>query len=275
MKKFNLVIVGLAAIFCLGLTLTSEMTFAATTVPSDNITTICNTNPDSSVCKDWKKNAEQEVTNSTQDIINLLLYAIGIIAVVVIIISGIRFVSSRGDSNAVSKARTTLIYSVVGLVVATMAFAIVNFVFFRLSDSGGGTGGGSSKITYTKTAGDADNPTKTNIVKIGELDFIVDEDLPSDYIRYLQDMDTKKCYMNGGPSFEECDKLMPYIDSNGDVKMGAKESCEAAGLTYSAGMTCIDPKPTDARSCLAIAGALWYYTDGKVYTGWYCGMALP
>ena len=41
---------------------------------------------------------------------------------------GISFATSQGDSGKVAKARNTILYGVVGLVVALLAFAIVNFV---------------------------------------------------------------------------------------------------------------------------------------------------
>ncbi len=67
-----------------------------------------------------------------KSIINILLFVIGIIAVLMIIIGGIRYVVSGGDSNAVTGAKNTILYSIVGLVVALMAFAIVNFVLNSL-----------------------------------------------------------------------------------------------------------------------------------------------
>jgi multisubunit Na+/H+ antiporter MnhB subunit len=153
MKRLSLLVASLAAILGLGFALASPIAFAATTVPRGNINEICSSNPNSSVCKDWaaSNNPETQVTSTTQNIINLMLYAIGIIAVLLIIISSMRFVSSRGDSNAVSKARTALIYSVVGLVVAVTAFAIVNFVIFRLSEGNSGGGGGGTTPTTPTT----------------------------------------------------------------------------------------------------------------------------
>lgn len=65
-------------------------------------------------------------------VINLLLTIIGIIAVIMIIIGGIRYTTSGGDSGQVNSARDTIIYSVVGLVIAIMAFAIVNWVLVKL-----------------------------------------------------------------------------------------------------------------------------------------------
>ena len=61
-------------------------------------------------------------------IVNILLYILGAIAVVMIVIGGIRYTTSNGESSSIKSAKDTILYSVIGLVVAIMAFAIVNFV---------------------------------------------------------------------------------------------------------------------------------------------------
>jgi len=63
-----------------------------------------------------------------RNIINILLYLIGAIAVIMIIIGGIRYTTSNGDASNTKSAKDTILYAVVGLVVAILAFAIVNFV---------------------------------------------------------------------------------------------------------------------------------------------------
>lgn len=65
-------------------------------------------------------------------IINVFSLVVGIIAVIMIIIGGIRFVLSGGDSNNVSAARNTIIYAIVGLVVVALAQVIVHFVLNRV-----------------------------------------------------------------------------------------------------------------------------------------------
>lgn len=67
-------------------------------------------------------------TNLLERIINVLLFLIGAIAVIMIIIGGIRYVTSNGDQAQVTGAKNTILYAVVGVVVAIMAYAIVNFV---------------------------------------------------------------------------------------------------------------------------------------------------
>ena len=65
-------------------------------------------------------------------VVNILLWAVGILSVIMIIFSGFRYITSAGDASKTKSARSTLIYSVVGLIVAIMAWAIVNMVINRL-----------------------------------------------------------------------------------------------------------------------------------------------
>ncbi len=67
-------------------------------------------------------------TNVVANIMKVALGALGGISVLMIVIGGIRFVTSNGDPSAVSSAKKTVLYSVIGLVVAIMAAAIVYMV---------------------------------------------------------------------------------------------------------------------------------------------------
>ena len=57
-----------------------------------------------------------------------MLGVLGLLAVVVIIYGGFMYTTSAGDSSKIKKAKDTIMYGVIGLVIALLAFAIVNFV---------------------------------------------------------------------------------------------------------------------------------------------------
>jgi len=61
-------------------------------------------------------------------VVNILLFILGAIAVIMIVVGGIRYTTSNGDSGQTKSAKDTILYAVVGLVVAMLAYAIVNFV---------------------------------------------------------------------------------------------------------------------------------------------------
>lgn len=91
---------------------------------SNQIWKSCSSNPNSAVCRSTGDNA----TNTIKNIINVLLYGLGIVAVIAIIIGGFVYVTSNGDAAKIKKAKDIILYAVIGLVVALLAFAIVNFV---------------------------------------------------------------------------------------------------------------------------------------------------
>ena len=62
------------------------------------------------------------------NIINILLFVVGAVSVIMIIVGGIMYATSAGDSGQVTKAKNTLMYAVIGLVISFLAFAVVQFV---------------------------------------------------------------------------------------------------------------------------------------------------
>jgi uncharacterized membrane protein len=74
-------------------------------------------------------------------ITNVLLFIVGAIAVIMIVIGGLRYVTSGGNQNAVTAAKNTILYAIIGIIVAILAYAVINFVLGSLLP---GNGGGTS-----------------------------------------------------------------------------------------------------------------------------------
>lgn len=74
------------------------------------------------------EDANDNLMSTITQIINVIVGMVGIIAVIVIVVGGIFFTTSQGDSAKVTKAKNAVLYGIVGLIVALLAFAIVNFV---------------------------------------------------------------------------------------------------------------------------------------------------
>ena len=77
-------------------------------------------------------------------VVNVMLFIVGILAVIMIIFSGIRYITAHGDKGQVESAKNTLIYSIVGLVVAIIAYAIVSWVTGLFSSGSSAAGSGAS-----------------------------------------------------------------------------------------------------------------------------------
>ena len=65
-------------------------------------------------------------------IVNLLSVIVGVVAVIMIIVGGFRYIASGGASDKVSGAKNTLIYAIVGLIIVALAQFIVHFVLSNI-----------------------------------------------------------------------------------------------------------------------------------------------
>jgi len=79
-------------------------------------------------------------TGVFKQITNVVLYIVGVIAVIMLIIGGVKYVISGGDAKKVTDAKNTVLYAIIGLIIAFLAFAIVNFVITSLPSSSANNG---------------------------------------------------------------------------------------------------------------------------------------
>lgn len=117
MKKIKLMLVGWMAL--VGLLLVPAVSVGAV-----NPFQPCDGNTDSAVCA----SQSDDLPTFIKTIVNTLLIILGAVSVIIIVSSGIRYVTSHGDPGSVKNAKDTLMYAVIGLIVAISAYAIVNFV---------------------------------------------------------------------------------------------------------------------------------------------------
>lgn len=107
-------------------------------VPLVATTTVGAQTPKDEICKginngrDCTTSGNNNLGAFIRRVINIILYVVGAIAVLMIVIGGLRYVISGGDSSQTKAAKDTVLYAVIGLVVAVMAYAIVNFVVVNL-----------------------------------------------------------------------------------------------------------------------------------------------
>lgn len=95
----------------------------------DPLAGVCTDNSTSEVCGSKDESAGTLIAN----VVSTLLFIVGALSVVMIIFSGILYVTSSGDAGKVARAKNTLTYSIVGLVVAFIAFAIVTWVVAQIA----------------------------------------------------------------------------------------------------------------------------------------------
>lgn len=104
--------------------------FAAPTVNAAATSELCRGATGSTTCN--KPGETNNIGTVLKAITNILLFLVGAVSVIMIIVGGLRYVTSGGDSSSVTSAKNTVLYAIVGLIVAAMAYAIVNFVLTNL-----------------------------------------------------------------------------------------------------------------------------------------------
>lgn len=72
-------------------------------------------------------------TGIITNITNTLLAIVGVIAVVMLIYGGIRYIISGGDQKKVTDAKNTILYAIIGLIISLLSYAIINFVLNSLT----------------------------------------------------------------------------------------------------------------------------------------------
>ena len=75
--------------------------------------------------------SNQNLPDIITTIINVMLFIAAALAVIMIIYGGIRYITAHGDEKQVKVAKDTIVYSVAGLIIAILAYALVTFIFDR------------------------------------------------------------------------------------------------------------------------------------------------
>ncbi|MBX4190707.1 pilin [Candidatus Saccharibacteria bacterium] len=86
-------------------------------------------------CQITKRDAIGKLNHIVHTIINLLTAIVGIVAVIMIIIGGFRYITSGGNDTSVTAAKNTILYAIIGLVVVALAQVLVRFTLSKLTNS--------------------------------------------------------------------------------------------------------------------------------------------
>lgn len=65
-------------------------------------------------------------------ITSIALAIVGALSVIMLIWGGVRYIISGGDSKKITDAKNTILYAIIGLVIAVFAYAIVRFVLVNV-----------------------------------------------------------------------------------------------------------------------------------------------
>lgn len=77
--------------------------------------------------------SQQTVGNLIKQVINIFSVIVGVVSVIMIIIGGLKYITSGGDSGNVTGAKNTILYAIIGLVVVALSQIIVRFVLSKVN----------------------------------------------------------------------------------------------------------------------------------------------
>ena len=86
------------------------------------------------------KTDSPDLENVVVNIINGVVGALALVAVIFIVVGGVNYMTSTGDAGKIQKAKNTILYAAIGLVICVLAFAIVNFVIANILNSSSSDG---------------------------------------------------------------------------------------------------------------------------------------
>lgn len=121
MSKIKYLLATLGLIAGLGF---SMMPVGVSAAPYDP----CADEPNGVLCK----NKDADIMINVKNIVNTMLFVLGALAVTMVIFGGVKYVLSAGDAKKVETAKNTILYAIIGVVVAALAGVIVNFVLTSL-----------------------------------------------------------------------------------------------------------------------------------------------
>lgn len=129
LKKINLLVVAFASFFTLiiGVPAVCLAAAPATTAPA----AVDPNSPVGKVCEGVNAGgtcADNDVPAVAKTIINILSWVVGIIAIIMIIFAGLTMVTSAGEAEKTKKAKSTITYALVGMVIVLLAQVIIRFV---------------------------------------------------------------------------------------------------------------------------------------------------
>lgn len=79
-----------------------------------------------------------QISTIAGKIVNIFSIIVGVIAVIMIIYGGFRYITSGGDSGKVGNAKNSLIYAIIGLIIVALAQVIVHYVINTAAGAAGG-----------------------------------------------------------------------------------------------------------------------------------------
>lgn len=127
MQKIKIVLSGLAVVVMSIFGIVRPVSAAVNCPPGSLRSGSAETLADCNVAEN-----EDTLMATVFNVIRVVLGVLGLVAAIVIIVGGVQYMTAAGDAAKVAKAQNTILFAVVGLIIAILAFVIVNFVIANI-----------------------------------------------------------------------------------------------------------------------------------------------
>ncbi|MCA9346703.1 hypothetical protein KC960_04390 [Candidatus Saccharibacteria bacterium] len=87
-----------------------------------------------------------KINSTVATAINLISLVVGFVSVIMVIVGGLKYTTSHGDSSGISSAKDTILYAIIGLIIVAMAQLMVRFVLSKTADNSSDSPGVGSSI---------------------------------------------------------------------------------------------------------------------------------
>ena len=219
------VLLFLAAVLCLGLC--PVATYASNPYEGNEDACSITGNTDPLLCGTGKSNEERELQQKVKNILEVVYLWIGIITVIVIVIAGVRYMTSQGEPDKIKGAKTTLTYAIIGLIIVLLAFAITEFFIGALD----GRAPDETSTTASSPGGEHDS-SKPDGGSSGS------EDVAVKSIQMAS-----KTTITEGDSMQLKVRLIPDYATDHTVKFTSSKQ-SVATITENGKMTAVEPGTT-------------------------------
>lgn len=136
--KMNLLqLSALALVFSFGIggVVSAQPSVAGSLCSGANDLKISSDNKDIGECAGGDEDPTDKVNELISQIINVFSVVVGIVAVIMIIYGGFKYITSGGDSGNVTAAKNTILYAIIGLIIVALAQFIVRFILSKATES--------------------------------------------------------------------------------------------------------------------------------------------
>ena len=143
MKRFIYIILGMATVISFVITPAIASAGPFDTARDNACQGLEFSEGDSKSCDSSDGNT---INSKVSIIINLISLVVGLISVIMVIVGGLKYTTSRGDSSGINSAKDTILYAIIGLIIVALAQLMVRFVLNKTSDANSSSSGTGSSI---------------------------------------------------------------------------------------------------------------------------------